>query len=276
MKKEKMAKKFEEYGKKLQYPDSIIKCIRSYRRFDMMKFNNIMFNFVLILIFSTIVFSLKAEAKKTPSFKSKTYTAYTNEKIRIKIKNTSKKSKTKWRVDKKLNVIKKNGNSIIVSAASAGEFKITAKIGKKKIKCIVKIKEKASDDDNTNITDSQTINFDSQQINFEFGGIYKKDNNTYVDINIINNSDSALIMGHDARLFKYNGNEKEQIETGVATKASVIAYPPKSTYKYTVNIGSNNYEPGNYSIVFPSTNFLPPNEEKKYIFNDYEVKFTIN
>lgn len=97
MKKEKMAKKFEEYGKKVLKKTATyyanVACPLVVYQPKMKKLKNIMFNFVLILIFSTIVFSLKAEAKITPSFKSKTYTAYTNEKIRIKIKTHQRNQK---------------------------------------------------------------------------------------------------------------------------------------------------------------------------------------
>lgn len=96
--------------------------------------------FVLMLI---MAMPTQAEAaKKKPKLNKKKLTLYVGKKATLKVKNTKKK--VKWSSSKKkvAKVTKKGKRTAKVTAKKKGTTNIIAKVGKKKLKCKVTVKEK--------------------------------------------------------------------------------------------------------------------------------------
>ncbi len=102
--------------------------------------------FISGLLILTLVFSLwstvPAEAKKAPKLSKKKVSLFVGKSVKLKVKNNKKK--VKWSSKKKkVATVTKKGK---VTAKKKGTASIIAKIGKKKLKCKVTVKENKTAD----------------------------------------------------------------------------------------------------------------------------------
>lgn len=112
---------------------------------------------ITVLIFAMIIspfgFSYRVWAAKTVKLSKKKVVLYIGETQLLKVKNTKKK--VKWSTSKKkVATVSKKG---VVKARAKGTTKITAKVGKKKLVCQVKVKKIEIQNSSSNSSGSATI-----------------------------------------------------------------------------------------------------------------------
>ena len=153
------------------------------------------------------------EAKAKPKLSKKKVTLTVGKKVKLKVKNAGKK-KVKWKTsNKKVAKVNKKG---VVKAKKAGKATITAKIGKKTLKCKVTVKKaKGSAAKKNNAAKRTTV---GGKNSFEFAMIPDVFVGDSVDLFYTDEYDSAVSLPGDlerkltnaekASLFKFSSSDK--------------------------------------------------------------------
>ena len=153
------------------------------------------------------------EAKAKPKLSKKKVTLTVGKKVKLKVKNAGKK-KVKWKTsNKKVAKVNKKG---VVKAKKAGKATITAKVGKKTLKCKVTVKKaKGSAAKKNNAAKRTTV---GGKNSFEFAMIPDVFVGDSVDLFYTDEYDSAVSLPGDlerkltnaekASLFKFSSSDK--------------------------------------------------------------------
>ena len=164
-------------------------------------------------LLATAVPAMNADAKAKPKLSKKKVTLTVGKKVKLKVKNAGKK-KVKWKTsNKKVAKVNKKG---VVKAKKAGKATITAKIGKKTLKCKVTVKKaKGSAAKKNNAAKRTTVGgknsfsvgiapslFVGETINLFGTDAYDS------TINIKGNLQYKLTNAEKASLFKFSSSDK--------------------------------------------------------------------
>lgn len=162
---------------------------------------------------ATAVPVTNVDAKAKPKLSKKKVTLTVGKKVKLKVKNAGKK-KVKWKTsNKKVAKVNKKG---VVKAKKAGKATITAKVGKKTLKCKVTVKKsKGSAAKKNNAAKRTTV---GGKNSFEFAMIPDVFVGDSVDLFYTDEYDSAVSLPGDlerkltnaekASLFKFSSSDK--------------------------------------------------------------------
>ncbi len=246
------------------------------------------FSILILVLLCSLTFSANADAKKAKIKLNKSkITMKVGETKKLKVKG-AKAKKVKWKTSNKKVVTVKKGK---IKAIATGSAVVTAKYKSKKCKYKVKVQSAGAASNPSkpgaasnpskpaslaallnNPSSASTV---SGSVDFSFAEVKQINNNKYVSVKVTNNSADTFAMGYAANLYKVNtDNSRQQIKTNVATPDAVLMVNSKTTANVVINIGSNNFAPGNYALEFPVSNFdLLGN--KPYLVKKYEIVFKL-
>ena len=168
---------------------------------------------LVFCLLATAVPAMNADAKAKPKLSKKKVTLTVGKKVKLKVKNAGKK-KVKWKTNnKKVAKVNKKG---VVKAKKAGKATITAKVGKKTLKCKVTVKKaKGSAAKKNNAAKRTTV---GGKNSFEFAMIPDVFVGDSVDLFYTDEYDSAVSLPGDlerkltnaekASLFKFSSSDK--------------------------------------------------------------------
>lgn len=120
-----------------------------------------MFLALMVLVASCASFSVSASEVSNLRLNRTSVTLTVGKKTNLKVKGKPRKANVRWSSEnKKIAVVNKNGK---VTAKKAGTTKITAKVGKKKLICKVKVKNVMSADQETQSPEPAATNTQSPE-----------------------------------------------------------------------------------------------------------------